>query len=245
MNGKALLTLCALALSLYLLFYKPQEQGSPNVPQSASAPAATPVSAPAPQPVAVPVNTPQAPQLPPPPQLPVTYHNGKIQAGVTSSKFGGSIVLRLDSAYSLSQLEAAKAKAQAEHKPLGFIMVWGQYFGNDAVDCRGRGGPSGTAHFYRAFKDTLVLVYVRHETELGAVPAAVKQGFNGPDEGGFAPNMAVVDASAKEFIVEIPYGGNNSNGAVRDEVFTKGAQKIEQWLAYHPDAMAAPTPAAR
>ena len=122
-------------------------------------------------------------------------------------------------------------------------MVWGQYFGNDNVDWRRRGGPSGTAHFYRAFKDALVLVYVRHETELGAVPDAVKQGFNGPDEGGFAPNMAVVDASAQEFIVEIPYGGNGSTGAVRDEVFTKGAQKIEQWLAYHPDAMA--TPAAK
>jgi len=148
--------------------------------------------------------------------------------------------MRLSDAFSLSQLEAAKAKARAEHKPLGFLMVWGQFFGEEA-DTRSRGGAPGLAHFYRAFNSNLVLVFVRHETELGSVPDAVKQGFNGPDEGGFAPNMAVVDATATEFIVEIPYGGNESNGAKRDQVFGAGAAKIDRWLATHPYAMPIPS----
>jgi hypothetical protein len=80
---------------------------------------------------------------------------------------------------------------------------------------------------------------VRHETELGHVPEAGKKGFNGPDEGGFAPNMAVVDATASEFIVEIPMGGGKSDGAKRDEVFRALTPKIDQWLAAHPTAAAA------
>jgi hypothetical protein len=81
---------------------------------------------------------------------------------------------------------------------------------------------------------------VRHESELGLVPNAVKQGFNGPDEGGFAPNMAVVDATATEFIVEIPMGGGSSDGAKRDEVFRALTPKINQWLATHPSASVKP-----
>jgi len=118
-------------------------------------------------------------------------------------------------------------------------MVWGSQFGED-IDTRSRGSASALAHFYRAFNNNLVLVFVRHETELDSVPAAVKQGFSSPDEGGWSPNMAVVDATASEFIVEIPMGGKDAKGEMRDQVFAAGAAKIDQWLATHPFAVAAP-----
>ncbi len=63
------------------------------------------------------------------------------------------------------------------------------------------------------------------------MPDAVKTGFNGPEEGGFAPNMAVVTADYSQFVCEIPYGGKDSNGAIRDQIFrqkiavTKDSQK--------------------
>ena len=119
-------------------------------------------------------------------------------------------------------------------------MVWGQFFGN-TYSPRLKGGQSALAHFYRAFNNSLVLVFVRHETELNLAPKAVKQGFFGPDEGGFAPNMAVVDATASQFIVEIPMGGADGDGPRRDQVFAAGAAKIDQWLGAHPTA-AAPAP---
>jgi hypothetical protein len=150
------------------------------------------------------------------------------------------MTLHLDSAFSLAQLEQAKATAQAQHKPLGFVMVWGTFFDHEA-DARGKGSDSALVHFYEVFHDQLVLVFVRHETELGLVPNAVGRGFRGVNEGGYAPNMAVVDATATDFIVEIPYRG--LDGAGRDPIFADGARKIDEWLATHPDAMATPTPA--
>lgn len=147
--------------------------------------------------------------------------------------------LQLSNAFSLAQLDQAKAKAQAERKPIGFLMVWGQFFGPEE-DTRGSSSVSALMHFYQVFNNSLVLVFVRHETELSQVPPAVRKGFFGPDEGGFAPNMAVTDASATEFITEIPFRG--LNGAGRDPIFAQGAREIDQWWAAHPDAM--PTPAA-
>jgi hypothetical protein len=78
---------------------------------------------------------------------------------------------------------------------------------------------SGLAHFYDVFHDGMVLVFVRHESELNSVPAAVKKGFFGPEEGGFAPNMAVVTADCSQFVCEIPFGGNNSTGKIREQIF--------------------------
>lgn len=170
----------------------------------------------------------------------VAAMKARLQAqALNAAKSAPQTTLKLTDAFSLSQIEQAKAKAQAERKPLGFVMVWGQFFDKKA-STRGRGSEAALAHFYHAFKDTLVLVFVRHENELGLVPDAVKKGFNGPDEGGFAPNMAVVDATASEFIVEIPMGGGSSDGPKRDEVFRTLTPKIDQWLASHPTASAKP-----
>jgi len=73
-------------------------------------------------------------------------------------------------AFSLANLEAAKKKAKAEGKLLGFIMEWDNFF-VPAQPMR-KGSPGGLAHFYDVFHDALVLVFVRHEDELGSVPAA-------------------------------------------------------------------------
>jgi len=159
-------------------------------------------------------------------------------AALEAAKTAPAMVLELGDAFSLAELEDAKAKAIAEKKPLGFIMVWGQFFGSRPTNTRNQGGDSAMVHFYMGFRDTLVLVFVRHEGELEKVPDAVQEGFGGPDEGGFAPNMAVVDATATEFIVEIPLGGDHADGARRDAVFGEGAAKIETWLAGHSDAVA-------
>jgi len=157
---------------------------------------------------------------------------------LAAAEMGSSMTLELSDAYSLAQLDQAKQQARAEGKPLGFIMVWGQFFDHEA-DPRSKGSDSALVHFYEVFHQALVLVFVRHETELGLVPDAVKKGFNGPDEGGYAPNMAVTDATATEFIVEIPFRA--LDGAGREPLFAAGGKQIDLWLATHPDAM--PTPA--
>jgi hypothetical protein len=189
--------------------------------------------APGPQP-ATPEEAPRAVLVAPPRPVPAVTN---ITAAIAYAKNAAPIGLMQNDAYSLAQIEDAKAKARAQKKPLGFIMVWSDFFGKRA-DPRGTGSTSALAHFYRAFDSSLVLVFVQHETELGAVPAAVKKGFTGPDEGGFAPNMAVVDATATELIIEIPMGGNGVDGAKRDEIFTTRAAKIEKWLETHPTATA-------
>jgi hypothetical protein len=185
----------------------------------------------------IPAPQPRLPRLPARPAPVVDHFSGSIFAAT----HGPSMTIELNDAFSLAQLDQAKAKAQAEKKPLGFLMVWGQFFGHEA-DPRGQGSTEALVHFYEVFNSHLVLVFVRHETELGLVPAAVAQGFRGPDEGGYAPNMAVTDATCTEFIVEIPF--KDLPGPGRDQLFAQGAAKIDQWLATHPDAVPTPAPAA-
>jgi hypothetical protein len=172
-------------------------------------------------------------QNPTPPQQ-VT---DRFSAPILAAEHGPAMTLELSNAFSLDQLDQAKAKAQAEKKPLGFIMVLAQFFDHQ-VDPRAKGSDSALVHFYEVFNKDLVLVFIRHENELPLAPDAVKQGFTGPDEGGYAPNMAVVDATATELITEIPFRGLDGPG--RDELFAAGGKKIDQWLATHPDAVATP-----
>lgn len=163
-------------------------------------------------------------------------------AGLEAAKTAPDRAVKWSEAFSLSQLEQAKAQATRLHKPLGFIMVWGQYFDTPA-STRTSGSNGALLHFVEAFKDSLVLVFVRHESELQQVPRAVRSGFFGPDEGGYAPNVAVVDATASEFIVEIPY---TEPGANRDAVFHATTGKINAWLSTHPTAVgSAPARGAR
>lgn len=149
---------------------------------------------------------------------------------------------KVTDAFRLSDLEKAKQKALQEGKPLGFIMVWKNYFDGKPVKPMTNGVFYGTVHFLEAYNDALVLVWVFHEDELGKVPAAVSKGFGGPDEGGWAPNMAVTDPECKELIVEIPVGPIPPGGGKVQDLTSKARQAefekrnlvIKAWLAKNP-----------
>jgi hypothetical protein len=157
------------------------------------------------------------------------YHYDPYMMSLAFARQNQPVNLGKNLAFSLATLDAAKKKAQEEKKLIGFIMVWDTFF-VPSQPMR-RGSESGLAHFYDVFHDNLVLVFVRHESELGAVPDAVKQGFNGPEEGGFAPNMAVVSADCAQFVCEIPYGGDQSNGAIREKIFRDKIAVIKKFQA--------------
>jgi hypothetical protein len=155
------------------------------------------------------------------------YHCDSYELSLAFARRNQTINLSKNIAFSLSNLEAAKKKASAEKKLLGFVMVWDSFF--VPAQPMKPGSNSALAHFYDVFHDNLVLVFVRHEDELDKVPDAVKQGFNGPDEGGFAPNMAVVTADCSRFICEIPYGGKESNGQIREKIFREKIAAIKKF----------------
>jgi len=162
------------------------------------------------------------------------YHCDPYAFGFALARQNQIIILSTNMAFSLATLEAAKVRAKAEHKPLGFIMVWDNMFGHRSRPM-GWGSNEELAHFYEVFHDNLVLVFVHHESELGKVPDAVKTGFFGPDEGGFAPNMAVVTSDCAQFICEIPLGGGkDSTGATREPVFRQKIEVIKKFLKEHP-----------
>jgi len=163
------------------------------------------------------------------------YGYDPFEEGLYNARANGRISLTLNSAFRLSSLEAAKKKAQAEHKLLGFIMVWDMFF--QPAQPMGAGGPNDLAGFYTVFNNALVLVFVRHEDELDKVPAAVRQGFFGPDEGGWAPNMAVVTADCSQYVCEIPMGGAHTSGAMREPIFRAKIAVIKKFLE-NPEAFA-------
>lgn len=159
------------------------------------------------------------------------YHYDPYEMGLMAARQTPIVYLTKNLAFSLDQLEAAKKKAHDEKKLIGFIMEWDSMLG-PSQPMGGSDSGSGFAHFYAAFKDSMVLVFVRHENELGKVPDAVKQGFNGPEEGGFAPNMAVVTADCSQFICEIPFGGGkNSTWQTREQVFRQKIAVIKKFMA--------------
>lgn len=156
------------------------------------------------------------------------YHYDPFAIGLSFARQNITVNLSKNLAFPLDQLEAAKKKAAAEHKMIGFIMEWDTFFipSNPLEE----GSNSALAHFYDVFNGGLVLVFVRHESELGKVPDAVKEGFFGPEEGGFAPNMAVVTADCSQFVCEIPYGGKDSNGAIREKIFRDKIVVMKQFI---------------
>jgi hypothetical protein len=155
------------------------------------------------------------------------YHCDTYDLGFALARRNQLVNLSKNFAFSLDNLEAAKKRAMDEHKPLGFIMTWDSFF-MPARPMSG-GGAGGLADFYDVFNDSLVLVFVRHESELNHVPDAVRPGFFGPEEGGFAPNMAVVTSDCTQFICEIPFGGNNSNGLIREQIFRQKIAVIKKF----------------
>ena len=155
------------------------------------------------------------------------YHYDPFELGFLVARQNARINLVKDMAFSLDNLDAAKKKARDEKKMLGFILEWDSFF----IPSRpmGQGSNDALAQFYDVFHDGLVLVFVRHENELDKVPDAVKQGFNGPEEGGFAPNMAVVTADGSQFVCEIPYGDKYETGQQREEIFRQKIAVIKNF----------------
>ena len=166
-----------------------------------------------------------------PDDLKQKYHYDPYESGLMFARQNQVVYLNKNLAFSLDNLEAAKKKAKDEKKLLGFIMEWDSML-VPAYPMGGAGSDSGLAHFYDAFNDSLVLVFVRHESELGKVPDAVRQGFFGPEEGGFAPNMAVVTANCSQFVCEIPFGGGkDSTWQTREQVFRQKIAVIKKFTA--------------
>jgi hypothetical protein len=166
-----------------------------------------------------------------PDDLKQKYHYDPYESGLIFARQNQVVHLAKNLAFSLDNLEAAKKKAHDEKKLLGFIMEWDSML-VPAYPLGQGGSDSGLAHFYDVFNDNLVLVFVRHESELGKVPDAVKQGFNGPEEGGFAPNMAVVTADCSQFVCEIPFGGGkDSTWQNREQVFRQKIAVIKKFTA--------------
>jgi len=155
------------------------------------------------------------------------YHYNPYAFGMALARQNQLINITRNMAFSLDELEAASKKAHAEKKLLGFIMEWDTMFG--PTHPMGAGSNSALAQFYEVFHENMVLIFVRHESELDKVPDAVRQGFFGPDEGGFAPNMAVVTADCSQFICEIPYGGKASTGLLREQIFRQKIEVIKQF----------------
>ena len=155
------------------------------------------------------------------------YHCDSYELAMAYARRDVRVPLTKNMAFSLDNLEAAKKKAKDEKKLIGFVMVWDSFF----IPSRpmGPGSNGALAHFYDVFGGNLVLVFVRHEDELGKVPDAVKQGFSGPDEGGYAPNMAVVSADCSQFVCEIPEGGKESNGQIREGIFREKIAVIKKF----------------
>jgi hypothetical protein len=165
-----------------------------------------------------------------PDDLKQKYHYDSYEAGLMFARQNHLINLNKNLAFSLDNLEAAKTKAKAEKKMIGFIMEWDSML-VPSHPMGGSGSNSGLAHFYAAFNDSLVLVFVRHESELDKVPDAVKKGFFGPEEGGFAPNMAVVTPNCSQFICEIPFGGMGSTPQIREQIFRQKIAMIKKFAA--------------
>jgi hypothetical protein len=155
------------------------------------------------------------------------HHYDPYEVGLVFARQNQPVNLKKNLAFPLDQLEAAKKKAKDEKKLLGFIMEWDSML--VPATPMGQSSDCALAHFYDVFHNNLVLVFVRHESELNNVPDSVKKGFFGPEEGGFAPNMAVVTADCSQFVCEIPYGGNNSNGQIREQIFRQKIAVIKQF----------------
>jgi hypothetical protein len=155
------------------------------------------------------------------------YHCDSYELALAYARRDVRIPLSKNLAFSLANLEAAKKKAKDEKKLIGFVMVWDSIFTPSRP--MGPGSNGALAHFYDVFGGNLVLVFVRHEDELDKVPDAVKQGFFGPEEGGFAPNMAVVSADCSKFVCEIPEGGKESNGQIREKIFREKIAVIKKF----------------
>lgn len=82
------------------------------------------------------------------------YNYDPFEEGLYLARQNKPIILGLNRAFRLADVEAAKKKAKQEKKLIGFIMVWDSMFGPSQP--MGRGGPNDLAGFYTVFNKALV-----------------------------------------------------------------------------------------
>ncbi len=109
--------------------------------------------------------------------------------------------------YPLSRLAEAQKVAQAEGKPIGFLLTWPVFFPGAPGFLKS--GSACATYFYQAFKDQAVLVNVDHSTgELDRLPKVAAAAFHSPAEGGYAPCLCLTDATFTRLIGMLPLWKN-------------------------------------
>lgn len=138
------------------------------------------------------------------------------------------VKITMDMAFRVTNIKAAMVKAKAEKKAVGFVLVWDEIL-NKPCRPMERGSISALAHFYTAFNDNMVLVFVKHnEDELGQVPNSVRTSFLGWQEAAFAPRIAVVSNESSQLICEITYGGDDATGQDREQILRQKFDEVKQ-----------------
>ena len=163
-----------------------------------------------------------------PDDIKATYHYDPFKEGLFQARENQLVQMKKDLAFSLDNLEAAKQKARAENKMIGFVVVWDQFF-NQPTRTMGKGSNAALAQFYTTFHKGLVLVFVSHERELDKIPPAAKTGIFGPEAGKFSPKMAVVTADCSQFVCLVPYGKDEATGYDRETLFKEKIAEIKKF----------------
>jgi len=163
----------------------------------------------------------------------------RFMEGIEAAKDLPEQPVRISDAFSLDQLPEARAQAQRERKPMGFIMMAPTML-DKPVSTRAPGSSGALLHFCQAFKKSLVLVFVPIDTKKEVLPPAVLAGLTAKEMNGVAPCMAVVDATTSALVVAVPSGNVKTVGDDRDKVFVTAASIMQHWLSYHPLAIGVP-----
>jgi hypothetical protein len=164
-----------------------------------------------------------------PDDIKTKYHYDPFQEGLFLARENKPVEMKKDLAFPLDNLEAAKQKARAESKLIGFVVVWDQFFANQPARPMGKGSNDALAQFYTTFHKSLVLVFVSHERELDKIPAAAKAGIFGLEAGKFSPKMAVTTADGSQLVCFIPYGKDGETGYGREGLFKQKITEIKKF----------------
>jgi hypothetical protein len=176
----------------------------------------------------------------PPPRQAIVLPD-RFAESLEAAKTAPARAMSQDDAFTPDQLSDAMAKARSERKQLGFVVVSKKCFGQ-AYTTRQTSGYAALLHFYEAFKEPLVLVFVPSEGQV-PIPEAAVRGVKAAAGGGLnVPYMVVLDAGATELVGVLPSGDTKADGEKRDELFKVGAAKLQEWLSYHPTAVSTGPP---
>ncbi|MFZ0827995.1 MAG: hypothetical protein WAO02_11285 [Verrucomicrobiia bacterium] len=156
------------------------------------------------------------------------YHYDPFKEGLFLARQNKPVDLQKSLAFPLDNLAAARQKAGAENKMIGFVVVGDEFF-NKPARPMGKGSKDALAQFYTTFHNALVLVFVSHERELNDLPAAAKMGILGPAAGTFDPKMAVTTADCSQLVCFIPYGKDGATGYDRETVFKQKIAELKQF----------------